>query len=351
MKPGVLASLYSKVAKKVLAETISLRKGETLTIETWNNGLPMALSVALEAKSIGAIPLITYEDEETYLAGIKAAPKDALGLMGKHEYGLLAGSDAYVFIPGPPIGTYHKRITRQEYADSTRYNESWYEAAEKAKVRGARLTYGYIGADMAGVLGKDVDEIVGHQLKAALVDFKGIGRKGREIAARLKDGAWVSLKGRGTDIRFEVKGEMTVQDGVADAMDVGEEYNLAYVPPGYVYKGIDGSTVSGRISLSPTLTRFGVLQDATLAFTEGRAGKWSSAKSPAVMKKLLEALPEKARVPAALTIGLNPAMGFGYGQDRMPAGSVAVVCGITGILREATLSIDGKAVVRGGKLL
>src|ERR1700731_3047092 len=94
-------ALYGKVARKVVSETLRMKKGETLTIESWNNGLPFARRLVVEARRIGAIPLVIFEDESAYIEGVRVTPKDVLGSMGRQEYGLLAGSNAYVFIPGP----------------------------------------------------------------------------------------------------------------------------------------------------------------------------------------------------------------------------------------------------------
>jgi len=353
MKPKKAAadSFYLDVARKVLSETLRLKKGETLTVETWSNSLPFALIVAHEAKKMGAIPLVVYEDEDAYLEGVRSTPKDVLGVMGKHELGLLSGSDAYVFIPGPPLASYNKKITRQEYVDSTKYNDSWYKAAEKAGLRGARLTFGYLGEDIAEVLGKPLDEMTRHHLQAALADFDKMGKKGNEIAKHLVDGSMATIKGKGTDLSFELKGELEIQDGITDAEDISAGNNVAYVPAGFVYKEVDTATVTGKARLSPTLTRFGLLKDATLVFEKGKIVDWRSVKSSKVLRDLGEAIPEKSRVLYAITIGLNPAMKFGYGQDRFPAGSIGLVSTFTGILQGATLKVGAETIVKAGKLL
>ncbi len=353
MKPTKAASdpLYLKVARKVLSETVGLKKGESLTIEAWSNSLPFALTVSLEAKKMGAVPLMIYEDEATYIQGVRSTPKDARGVMGKHEYALLSGSDAYVFMPGPPLASFSRQITRQEFIDSTKYNESWYKAAEKAKLRGARLTFGYVGEDIAGVFGKSPATITRHQLQAALVDFAHVGRKARDVAKSLVDGRKVTVKGEGTSLTFELKGELEIQDGRTDDDDVSSGNNVSYVPPGYVYKEVDPSSISGKAKLSPTLTRFGLLEDATLVFEGGTIVKWSSRKSPAVLRALGEAIPEKQRVLYGVTVGINPLMKFGFGQDRFPSGSVGLVGSFAGILRAATLKSGDDLIVKGGSLL
>jgi len=352
MKPLKAAAypLYVKVARKVLSETIGLKKGESLTIETWSNSLPFALTVSLEAKKMGAIPLITYEDADSYAEGIRSTPKDALGVMGKHEFALLSGSDAYVFIPGPPIAAFSKQITRQEYIDSTKYNESWYKAAEKAKLRGARMTFGYVGEDIAGVFGKTPEAVARHQLQAALVDFAKVGRKAKEVAGSLVDGRKVTVKGGGAALTFEWKGELEIQDGRTDGDDISSGNNVSYVPPGFVYKEVDSSSVSGKAKLSPTLTRFGLLEDAALVFEGGKIVQWSSKRSPTVLRSLERAIPEKSRVLYGVTVGINPLMKFGFGQDRFPSGSVSLVCSFAGILRAATLKSGDDTIVKDGSL-
>ena len=345
-----LTELHRSVAKKVLSETLGVKPGETITIESWTNGLPLAQEVALQAKQIGAYPLVTYEDEESYVKGIRSAPKEALGKMGKHEYGLLANSDAYVFIPGPPIAGFYPRITRKEFIDSTSYNGSWYDAAKKSGLRGARITAGYVGADLARLLGRSKEEIVVHQLRAASVDLSRVKAKARELSGLMKDGAEVSLATDGGEIHMRLKGDLEVQDGVTDAQDVAEGNNMAYVPPGYIAKDVEAGSVEGSIKVTGSITRFGMVEDAELRFMKGAFAGWSSRKSAGVLMSLQDVLPETARAPTFLLVGLNPLMKFGFAQDRFPEGAVTVGVGFSGTVRKGTLTVDGKTVVREGRL-
>jgi hypothetical protein len=85
-------------------------------------------------------------------------------------------------------------------------------------------------------------------------------------------------------------------------------------------------------------------------FRDGRISEWSSARSKGVLKSLSEAIPEKSRVISGVTLGLNPAMKFGYAQDRFPSGSICLVAGVTGVLRGASLRTSGGHLVEGGVL-
>ncbi len=344
-------TLYDKVARKVISETLRLKKGETITIETWNNGLPFARRLVVEARRMWAIPVVVFEDESAYVEGVKVTPKDVLGSMGKHEYGLLAGSDAYVFIPGPPIGAYSTRLSREEVADSTRYNRSWYEAAEKARLRGARLPFGYAGKEYAKLLGKRPEEVVRHQLKAALADFPSISADGRAVGQALQDGAQGTLITAGGRLEFALRGDLDIEDGVVDADDVAGGSNMAYVPPGFVSKQVDPTSAKGTVALSASVTRLGLLADAKLEFEGGRLVRWRSGTSSKMLTELVESVQLEKRALSLVTIGLNPLMKYENGQDRMVSGAVCLGgFGFLGAVRRGSLSVAGRTLVQKGKL-
>ena len=237
------------------------------------------------------------------------------------------GTDAYVFIPGPPIGAYFPKSTNEEREASTRYGSSWYEVAEKAKLRGVRLSFGYVGKDLARLLGKSVDQIVRQQLRASLeADFASISRKAKQISKYLPDGARCNLSPSdgSTKLDFEVKGEMEVEDSIVDDEDVSNGSNMTYVPPGFFAKSVNSSSVSGKVKLSSFVTRAGLVKDATLEFESGKLFKWESKASKEKLNMFIEAVPEDSRRLSTVTIGLNPAMRYGYGQDRFVAGAIGV---------------------------
>jgi leucyl aminopeptidase (aminopeptidase T) len=345
-----LDSLYRRVAKKVLTETLGVKKGDALTVETWDNGVDFARTVTAEARAMGCTVLTTLEDEAAYVEGVRRAPKDSIGLMGKNEYNLLAGTDAYVFIPGQALGAYSKTLTPKERDESTRYNSSWYEAASKAKLRGARLAFGYVGKDLARMLGKSVDDVVRGQLRAALADYSGISRTAAGLATHLSDGSEVVVESGSAKLRFTLKGALEVQDGVVDQKDTETGDNVAYIPPGYVAKDIDPESVEGKFKVSPSLTKYGVLPGAELEFKKGLLVGWRS-PDKAMLAKLLEPVSQSKRRLSTIGLGVNPAMKYGLGQDRFVGGAVFLVgLGFNVFARKATVAAGGSKLVSQGTL-
>jgi leucyl aminopeptidase (aminopeptidase T) len=350
MPKDLLGPLYAKVAKKVLTETLHVQKGEAVTVEAWDNGLPFARRVVAEARGMGCTAVMIYEDEAAYIEGVRKGPADVVGSMGKNEYGLLSGTDAYVFVPGQALGAYSKTLQPEERERSVRYNSSWYEAAEKAGLRGARLSFGYAGRDMAASLGKKVQDIVKAQLDAALTDYREIGCSAAGVSPRLIDGAEAEITSGHASIRFTTRGGMTVEDGVVDDEDRKAGENMAYVPPGFVSKDVDPGSANGRVTLTNSLTKFGVVRRASLEFKDGLLVGWESDDKATVRKLMDLVAPEKRRL-TSLLVGLNPALKNGVGVDRFVQGNMTLAgFGFAGQVRKGTLEVSGSEAVTEGKL-
>jgi len=333
-----LDALYTKVVKKTLTETLHVKKGESVTVEAWDNGLPFARRALVEARAMGCRAMLVYEDERAYVEGVRRAPKGSVGIMGKNEYGMLAGTDAYIFVPGQALGAYSRTLKPGEREESTRYNSSWYDAAKKAGLRGARLSFGYVGRDVAKLLGKKVGEVVAGQLKAAFVDYGEVARAAKKISEPLADGAVASLASGKSELEFTLMGELEIQDGIVDKEDRRTGNNVAYVPPGIVNKEIDPRSANGKVTLSNTLTKYGVIPHAELEFRRGTVVGWNSDDDR--LQELLGSVPSEKRKLTLIGIGLNPALGYGYGQDRFVKGAVTLAgFGFTGLVQKRRLSV------------
>jgi leucyl aminopeptidase (aminopeptidase T) len=347
----VISDLEKRVVKKVISQSLRLKKGESVTVETWNNGLTLARQFVIEARRIGASPIMIFEDEDAYVDGVKNAPKDMVGKMGKHEYQLLASTDAYFFIPNPVIGDYTKRLSLEEVDQSTAYNDSWYEAAEKEKLRGVRMSYGFAGEEVAGILGKSRNDIIIHQLRAALVDFEKIKTTGKMLEVQLSKNGAGTLTSNGAELEFEFQDGVELEDGIVDEEDIATGQNVAYMPPGMLTKKFKTDSVRGKVKVSPTQTRLGIIKDAVLEFENGRLAGWSSGSSGKWLDSLINSQSENERKVGHLTIGLNPLMRYGYAQDRFVDGSLGITgLEFTGIVRNGSLRVGQSIIINGGKL-
>jgi leucyl aminopeptidase (aminopeptidase T) len=342
--------LFNQVADRVLRDSLRVKKGENVTVETWNTGLTFAERVWVKSREIGAVPLLFLEDEDTFVEGLRVGAKESAGGMGDHEHALLSKTDAYVFIPGPVLGGSSK-LTRDEFAAATRYNPLWYSAARKAKLRGARMLFGYVGPEMAKALRKPMDEIVERQLRAALVDFKEVHATARKVSRSLKPGSRATLKTEGEVLRFQLGKESGLDAGVVSREKLAAGENMVNIPPGYFAREIVTSTISGAVRLHAPVPRLRNVVDLRFEFRNGKLKSWDCPKNQAWLDELVKATPPERRTFGAVVVGLNPELRRGYGQDRLTEGAISFFGIFQSTARSASLDVDGEPVVANDSLL
>jgi leucyl aminopeptidase (aminopeptidase T) len=199
------------------------------------------------------------------------------------------------------------------------------------------------------VLGKSIQAVVSHQLEASLADYRAIGKKARELAAVLGKGADVNITTPGSRLKLELNGTLEVEDGVVDAKDIANESNICYMPPGYVYAEVVPESVSGTFAFSPTVTRFGMISDGTIEFRDGEVVGLVSKGSKATLEKVGGG--SKSKRASSITIGLNPLLKYGYGQNANSAGVVGVrVLGVNFTAKSPSVSVNDKKIVSRGRL-
>jgi aminopeptidase len=339
------APLLDQVADKVLRESLRVRSGESVAIEAWNTGLGFAERVSVRARRMGAFPLLLFEDEEAYVEGVRQTPPRWVGKMGPHEYALLAKTDAYVFVPAPVLGGASSRLSPAKTERATAYNAAWYAAAKRARLRGVRLLFGYVGPEMARALGKPVREIVDHQLRGALVDLRKVQANARWIATRLRAGSWATLRTEAGVLRFQTGTEDGLDAGVVgpDKLAAGE--NMVNIPPGYYGREIVPGTMSGAVTLHAPVPRLRDVVDLRFEFEHGKLTSWECPGHPEWLNERVRSTPLDRRRLASVIIGLNPALRRGYGRDGLVEAAVSFFGMIQCVARSADLDLDGRPVV------
>jgi len=200
------------------------------------------------------------------------------------------------------------------------------------------------------MLGMAIEEAVSGQLRAALTDFGAVSKSADFLSSSLSNGTAVTVDSGGASLRFTLKGDMEVQDGTVDEKDLAAGNNMAYVPPGQVYKEFDPASVDGTVKVSPTLTKYGYLGKTELTFKGGKLTGWKS-EDKAKLTKLLDPLPEARRRLVFMGIGMNPALKFGLAQDRFVRGAVTLGgLGFSALVKGATVTAGGAKLVSRGVL-
>ncbi|HTT26362.1 MAG TPA: hypothetical protein VMH90_05315, partial [Thermoplasmata archaeon] len=182
------------ICRTVLTKTLRLRRGENVVIESWTHTLRWANAMVLEARRLGIRATMIYEDDASYWRAVAECKPGDVGRMPAPELGALAKAEGYVFFWGPEDRPKLRALPPDQYAALTSYNGAWYEAAEKAHLRGCRMEIGQATVPAARHFGVDAGVWQNTILEASRVDFGVMAREGARLAARLKGGRQLTLR-------------------------------------------------------------------------------------------------------------------------------------------------------------
>ncbi len=361
-------SEYEALAKNVLKKTLRVKPGENVIVESWNHGIPIAREFVYQIRALGARSLLLFEDEEAFWRSAADLPKAKQGKVGDHEWAALKEADAYVFLTGP-ADIFKMRELREGYNGMVGYNSEWYDRAEKYKVRGARLYLGYATEQRAKAYGFDLEAWRRMLLDASGVDPAVLRKNGRRVARLLSGKGHVTVTHpNGTHFEFDLAGRKAVlDDGVVTQEKLDDGENMAAIPAGELAVLPDEKSGEGTIRFDRPIAFLGRwMRGVTVAFENGRVAKWSAEENEEVLRGTWDkSKPGQRDLIGGFEIGVNPLARTGFLQDYLPTGNVYIAVGnseefggknatdfyLASTLTGATVTVDGKAVVEGGRLI
>ena len=361
--------LAAKVARTVLKNTLRVRPGENVVIETWSETLPWAKPFVAEARRMGANPMLLYEDEDSFWEAIETGNGRHTGQVGHHEWAALAKTSAYVFFFGPSQWPRGDEIPEKKRAGVAAYNPEWYKRAAKAKLRGARMYLGRTSQLAADRWKLDLDGWREELVRASLVPPAELHRVGSRVAERLRKGKQVTVsQDDGTELTFRLGRYPTfLDDALVDASDVKSGNNMATLPGGVVGAAIDHTSAVGTIVGNHTsYPDSGPVTGVKWEFSDGHLTGQSYASGGEPIQTSYDKAPAKGKDRLSfISVGLNSeishlpqmedqelgAVLFRIGGNNFIGGKNASPFGAWTVVTGADVTIDGKPLIREGKIV
>ncbi|HTT25640.1 MAG TPA: hypothetical protein VMH90_01580 [Thermoplasmata archaeon] len=364
-------SLPALLAQRYLGSALAVRRGENVLIETWNHTLPYAAACVLEARRLGAHPLLVLEDEGAWFRALDTLPTPARWTrMGSHEWSALAESSAYVFFPGPAdrprlLGL-PDPVRRSLFPD----NAEWHRRAAKARLRVVRSVLGYASDSQAARWGVNGPGWRNQLVQATInPDAKAMAADAKRAAAKLKAGRELRITApNGTDLTLRLKGRSpSVDDGTVDAGDLAKGQNVTVSPPGAVIVAVDERSAEGMaIANRPSFLPSGRAEAGQWEMRAGRLANFWYTEGQSTFEAAYAKAPKGKDVVSIFSLGINPALAPGTPQvEDQEAGAVSLAIGGNAdyggsnrtpflswiVLGEATVAVDGKPLCDRGKIL
>jgi aminopeptidase len=363
-------------ARNVLRNSLLLRRGENLLVETWSGTQAWAESLLLEARILGARPLLVVEDEATYWKGVEEAPASHLGQVGTHEWAALKACDAHVYFWGPSDTVREEALPSSVRNRIMANDHEWFRLVQRSGIRSIRWDLGRSNEVWAHRYGVDLAKWRSELIEGATVDPRPMRRDGQHLAKKFRTGKSVRITHKnGTDLTLRLAGRRPrVDDGVIDAADVRAGDVVQVIPSGVTVVTVDerfaeGTFVaegSGGVAFSSLATNQIPLRGGRWSFRNGKLTEYSFERGEAEFRRAFRAAgPGKDR-PGLISVGLNPSttsIPLLFDQER---GVLSLTIGRNSEMgghnrgsrfvayspiRNADVSVDGTPILRNGALV
>lgn len=361
------------LARNVLEHTLRLKRGEKLFIATWSGTLPWAASFVLEARRLGARPMVVLEDEESMWRSVAEDPASSFGRTGAHEFAALKASNAFVDLGGP-LDTARELALPKSLNDRVEAdNHEWFRLLQKNGVRTARWDIGRTSERWAKLYSVDLDGWRNELIEAASVDPRTLQKDGTRVAQAFRRGREVTITHpNGTDLKLRLAGRAPlVDDGIIDDADIKRGNIVQVVPSGVTSATVDETYAEGTLvgNNSGVMFARGVqtpLAPGSWTFRDGHLVRYSYAEGGEAFRRTFTKFGAGKDRPGLVSVGLNPgisAIPLLFDQQR---GTVTLLVGRNSMMggatrtphfnayasvRGATLRVDGTTVVDAGNLV
>lgn len=359
------------LARRLLGPVLHVRRGETVTIDTWNHTLPYASACVIESRQLGANPLLVLEDEAAFWRTVDGGAGGAKRRgAGAHELAALAKTDAYVHFPGPADRGRYRTLPVAARTAHERAAAARQEVLQRAKVRSVRSALGEASEQQAAFWGVSATTWRGQLLKGALEpDLEQIARDGRRARELLRRGKSVRLTAaNGTDLTLRLKGRSPVlDDGVVGPDDVAAHHLMTVNPPGNVIVAVEESSAEGIVvGNRPSYLPWGRADGGQWEVHQGHLANAWFTEGHQSFELAYDGAPRGRDVAGLFAVGLNPSLAPGTPQvEDQEAGAVTLAVGGNKgyggsnscpflawiVVGEATVAVDGRPLVDRGKIL
>ncbi|HKN07590.1 MAG TPA: hypothetical protein VJ021_08360 [Thermoplasmata archaeon] len=358
-----------RLARQVLTSRLHLKPNENVTIEVYPTALPWALGFVRESRRLGARPLLHYEDESSYWSAVEEGRSELIGTPGEHEWATLSKTDVYIYFWGPEDNGRLARLPEATSEKLLAFNSKWYGAAHRAGVRGVRMGLARITPAAARRWGVPFDAWRKELVRATMIDPKQFVPDSQKLRRSLEGRHTVRIwHPNGTDLILALVGRMArIPLGWVTPQSMRQPFGMmATVPDGSIFVAVDESTAEGTLVSNRMSGLFGdPVRGGRWTFRKGRLVGQQYSSGAASVRRAYSTGGKGRDRPAMLEVGLDPNIRIAPNLEENERGAVSVGigsnAGFGGTTRTnfvahltvagAELSIDGRTIVRGGRVV
>ncbi len=364
-----MGKFEEELAEQVIKRSLALREGEEIFIDTFQHTIPLAEALAVEASKVGAHAHMMLSTDEVYRRTLSEVPEEYLRQPSALMLEAYNSLSAMTFLGGPQDPAIFEEMPAARMSALNEAEKPFDERFLERKIRGVGIELGQVTPQRAKQYGLDYDAWSKAVQSALGADLKDISKRGQALVDALEGGTTVHVTAKnGTDLQFEIAGRKAhLEDGVVDAEDIKKGNLFASLPAGSVSIAPRETTANGTVVFDKVALWGRVLTDVRWTFQNGRVTKYSVGDNAQIWEDFYgPATGDKDRI-AGFTVGLNTkakplgvnltdwfvsgAVGIAIGSNDFLGGTNKTGFHWNATLLGATVTLDGREIVREGKIV
>ena len=361
-----------KLGRDVVHTSGNIKPGDVVVVSGGTHTIDLMEAVAAEVWKVGGLPTMFLKTDRVSRAHFLEMPEQYLDQQPRYFTKWLKHIDVWISVPpfANPKAVWGD-IPEDRLAKSNKAHQIIWEMLDEAKIR--VVSIGYPTKETAALNGISFSTYEAMHWKAVNTDYRKIAERGKYLKNILENARTVRIaSASGTNLSFEVGDRpIFVDDGIVTEQEAkGPRFlmRLASLPGGSVFFAPVESSANGRIVIPRDRCRFEPLTGVSFEFRNGRVQDFKAKTGQTCFEETMAPHTGPKDMFASVTIGLNPALKViedpGDFRPADAAGMVTISIGNNELLGgknrstgefsfpvvNATVEIDGRAVIKDGKL-
>ena len=282
---------FDKLAKLLVEYSTTLKRGETVLIETFDAPEEMTIALIRATRAAGALPFAQFQRARVNRELALNATERQLNLTAIHELARMKKMDAYIAIRGSQNITELSDVP----AEQMKLLAKKMRPVQDQRVRKTKwVVLRWPTPSMAQLAGMSTEAFEDFYFDVCTLDYRRLQPGMKALKALMEKTDRVEIKGPGTDLRFSIKG--------ISAIICGGDRNI---PDGEVFSCPVKDSVEGFVTFNaPTIYQGISFDGIRLAFKSGKIVEATSNQTKK-LNHILDSDPG-ARYIGEFSLGFNP---------------------------------------------
>jgi len=368
-----LSRKYAELAPKIVSTSANIKPGDVVVVWGGKHTIPLMEALAIEAQKAGGLVNMFLSSDLVLRSYFVDVPEEYLEIEPRYLADWVKTMDVVIGLPDvEDFKALYADISEARFAKVVKASQVIQSTLNESKVK--LVNIGYPTKQTAASYKLDFTTYEKMHWAAVNADYRQISEKGSTLKGILKGAKSVRVTSpAGTYFTFSVGDRpIFVIDGIMTAEKAQSKLfleRIAALPSGNLFFAPIETSANGKVMVPKTQYDFEPMTGVFFEFKNGKMEDFKAEKGSELFNEAMAPYGGPKNMFGSISIGLNPELkviedGGDYrpesaagmvwiyiGDNRMAGGNNDTMGGFGFPIVNATVSVDGKGIVKDGKLV